>query len=179
MNAEQTGLRVEELLTRLGDSADPDVRAGAEELVRALMDFYGTGLARLAALLRDAAADRRAVLDDELVTGLLVLHDLHPDDVPTRVARALAAHPEHRAEFLDYDEPSRTLRLRIPAAGGGCGCAGGSASAAGSREGVEGLLAGYAPEIERIEIEETPVAPPEPALLQIGARPADPARATR
>ncbi|WP_331771608.1 hypothetical protein OG948_49365 (plasmid) [Embleya sp. NBC_00888] len=177
MNAEQTGLRVEEILTRLDDGADPGVRAGAEELVRALMDFYGAGLARLAALLRDADADRRGVLDDELVTALLVLHDLHPDDVPTRVARGLAAHPEHRAELADYDEHSRTVRLRIAAASGGCGCASGSAQ--DPREGVEGLLAGCAPEIERIEIEEIPAAPPEPALLQIGIRPADPARAAR
>ncbi|GCE00771.1 hypothetical protein [Embleya hyalina] len=179
MNAERTGLRVEEILTRLGDSPDPDARVGAEELVRALMDFYGTGLARLAALLRDADADRRALLDDELVTGLLVLHDLHPDDVPTRVTRGLAAHPEHRAEFLDYDEHGRTLRLRITAASGGCGCAGASGSAAGSPEAVEGLLAGYAPEVERIEIEDAPAAKPEPALLHIGTRPADPARAAR
>ncbi|MFF7245625.1 hypothetical protein ACFZBU_17165 [Embleya sp. NPDC008237] len=179
MNAEQTGLRVEEILTRLAESGDPAGRAAAEELVRALMDFYGAGLARLAALLRDADADRRAVLDDELVTGLLVLHDLHPDDVPTRVARGLAAHPEHRAELLDYDEHARSVRLRITAASGGCGCASTSTGTDGAREAIEGILAGYAPEIERVEIEEAPAAPAEPALLQIGVRPADPARAAR
>ncbi|MYS87941.1 hypothetical protein [Embleya scabrispora] len=177
MNAEQTGLRVEEILTRLAASADPAGKAAAEDLVRALMDFYGAGLTRLAALLRDADTDRRAVLDDELVTGLLVLHDLHPDDVPTRIARGLAAHPEHRAELLDYDELARSVRLRITAASGGCGCA--NTSADGAREAIEGVLGGYAPEIEHVEIEEAPAAPAQPALLQIGVRGIDPARAAR
>ncbi|MET7301805.1 hypothetical protein [Embleya sp. NPDC005575] len=177
MNAEQTGLRVEEILSGLTESADPAGRAAAEALVRALMDFYGAGLARLAALLRDADADGRAVLDDELVTGLLVLHDLHPDDVPTRIARGLAAHPQHRAELLDYDEHARSVRLRIPAASGGCGCA--NTSVDGAREAIEGVLGGYAPEIERIEIEEAPAAPAQPALLQIGNRTIDPVRAAR
>ena len=52
------------------------------------MALYGAGLRRGSARDRDPDAVRR-LADDEVVGNLLVLHDLHPDDVDTRVQRAL------------------------------------------------------------------------------------------
>jgi len=56
------------------------------EMVQALLDLYGEGLARTIAPLD--AETRRAVADDELVAHLLLLHDLHPVPVETRVHEA-------------------------------------------------------------------------------------------
>lgn len=152
MTAEQTGLRVQEALDRLaGDGA----QEAGEQLVRELMAFYGDGLARLVGALPPAAL--AGLLDDPAVAGLLVLHDLHPEDVTARIDRALRRLPEP-VEVLGFDPGSGTLRVRRT--GGGCGC--------GDRD-VEAALACEAPEVAAVELE----GPAQ--LLQIGSRPPAPA----
>ena len=46
-NLRAAGDRIEGLLRELGTVADPRVRANAEELVRLLMELFGSGLARI------------------------------------------------------------------------------------------------------------------------------------
>ena len=65
----------------------PAVMGRVEELVQCVMSLYGAGLERVLDTVGPDAVRRLA--DDELVGNLLVLHDLHPDDVDTRVQRAL------------------------------------------------------------------------------------------
>ncbi|MFE2164487.1 hypothetical protein ACFXB3_05375 [Streptomyces sp. NPDC059447] len=170
--ARETGLRVEEVLDRLAASGDREAAAAAEELVRVLMEFYGSGLARIVGRLGEDPAGSAALaglLDDELVAGLLTLHDLHPEDVRTRIARALEAVREP-VEQAGFEEATGLLRLRSTATGGGCGC-GDTADAV--RQRVEDALAAFAPEVTSVELEP---AAPQPALLQIGTRPQTPAR---
>ena len=60
-NLRAAGDRIEGLLRELGTVADPRVRANAEELVRLLMELYGSALARvleIAAAARTQAAQR-------------------------------------------------------------------------------------------------------------------------
>ncbi|MEU4874615.1 hypothetical protein [Streptomyces sp. NPDC021608] len=164
VDAERTGRRVEEVLDRLAGS-DPAAAAAAEELVRSLMDFYGAGLARTLHLLADAPGDPSArLLGDELVASLLVLHDLHPEDRDTRIARALDSVREHALDVVEFDEESGALTLRTREAGG-CGCG----SGAGAREAARAALACFAPEVTDVEVQ---TAPAGPALLQIGTGPA-------
>ncbi|MCX5058949.1 MULTISPECIES: hypothetical protein [unclassified Streptomyces] len=167
VNAEQTGRRVEEVLERLTASGDRAAVAAAEELVRSLMDFYGAGLARILHLLSSAPGEASAgLLGDELVASLLVLHDLHPEDRDTRIARALDVVREHALDVVDFDEESGTLTLRARETGG-CGC--GSGSGAGAREAAEAALACFAPEVRAVDVQ---TAPAGPTLLQIGTAPA-------
>ena len=53
-------------------------------------NLYGAGLERMLDVLADAGRLDRVALDalaaDELVSGLLLVHGLHPHDVDTRVA---------------------------------------------------------------------------------------------
>jgi Fe-S cluster biogenesis protein NfuA/nitrite reductase/ring-hydroxylating ferredoxin subunit len=87
-----TGERIEVLL-EAASAGGRVARERAEELVRLVVDLYGAGLERLLEIvhasgrLDDELLDRLA--DDELVASLLAVHGLHPDDVDTRVARAL------------------------------------------------------------------------------------------
>jgi len=74
---EQTAARLDELLADVEALPDPGQRELAHELVRTLMRFYGAGLGRMVAELPPATLRRLA--DDDLVGGLLALHDLHPD----------------------------------------------------------------------------------------------------
>ncbi|MEE1788220.1 thioredoxin [Streptomyces sp. SP17BM10] len=154
MTAEQTGLRIQEALDALAGSG---VEQAGEQLVRDLMEFYGEGLARLVPALSPPALER--MLDDPAVAGLLLLHDLHPENVTARIDRALAALPE-RVEVLGFDPGTGTLRLRRTASG--CGC---------QEQDVEAVLACHAPEVTAVELERAP------QLLQIGARPQQPAEA--
>ncbi|SES48377.1 hypothetical protein SAMN04487983_106820 [Streptomyces sp. yr375] len=164
VDAEQTGRRVEEILDRLTASGDPKAAAAAEELVRSLMDFYGAGLARILHLQSAAAGDPLAkLLGDELVASLLVLHDLHPEDRDTRIARALDSVREHALDVVDFDVASGTLTLRTREAGG-CGCGSGD----GAREAAAAALACFAPEVRSVDVQ---TAPAEPVLLQIGTGP--------
>jgi hypothetical protein len=169
MSAEQTARRVEEILDALEASGDGGAARSAEELVRTLMEFYGAGLARAMTLLTSATTDPLAVLlADQMVAGLLTLHDLHPEDTLTRARRAVeAAHAGATVGIGDFDPETGTLRLTARE-DGGCGCAG---TMDATRERIEAALACYAPEVTAVEMPRSGPAAGEPALLQIGSRP--------
>ena len=66
----------------------------SEELVRALVAFYGEGLERILDVVHEAAGERSgtifaALCDDRYVENLLALHDLHPLAIEDRVQLAL------------------------------------------------------------------------------------------
>ncbi|MEU7120845.1 hypothetical protein [Streptomyces zaomyceticus] len=167
--AEEAGRRVEDVLDRLAESGDAEACAAAEEVVRVLMEFYGSGIARMVELLGSPAARPPAdplapLLADELVASLLNLHGLHPEDVPTRIDRSLSALSQP-VENAGFDTATGVLRLRVTASTG-CGCSGTQESI---RQAAVDALACFAPEVTGVELESG--APREPALLQIGTRP--------
>jgi Fe-S cluster biogenesis protein NfuA len=94
MSAEGLGpqqmARIEELVQEIETLPDAKSRETAAELVQLLMEFYGQGLARMLAIAGSAPAQ---VVDsygqDPLVSQILMLHGLHPVDLPTRVEKAL------------------------------------------------------------------------------------------
>jgi Fe-S cluster biogenesis protein NfuA len=144
--------RIESLL----EAIDGDPKA--VEVVQALVELYGEALSRLLA--------GASPTDDELLSHLLLVHDLHPVDVETRVRRALEDVRPYLdshggdVELLGVDEGVAHLRLE-----GTCnGC---PSSAVTLRNAIEEAVMQAAPELERIEADG--VAEPEPALLQIGS----------
>ncbi|MER5971980.1 NifU family protein [Streptomyces sp. NPDC002055] len=177
---EQAGRRIEELLEALDRTAGPEARDTADELVRALVEFYGQGLSRIVELLESADPGTPPVdvlTRDELVCGLLVLHDLHPEDTMTRVERALdevrpylGSHAGD-VEITGLDPGTGILRLRLRGSCDGC-----PSSAQTVRWTIEGAVARAAPEVAGVEVEGVEEQQPgEPALLQIASRPPDPA----
>ncbi|MFF2437528.1 hypothetical protein ACFVU4_25740 [Streptomyces sp. NPDC058107] len=175
VDAVEAGQRVEELLDRLTAVGDQEVGAAAEDLVRVLMDFYGAGLTRIVDRLSTPAdqgtgsGPLAALLDDELVSSLLALHDLHPEDIGTRIARALDSVRDP-VEVVGFDEETGTLRLRSSSEagdGGGCGC---PSTGAATRRSVEDALACFVPEVNQVEMESS-TTDREPPLLQIATRP--------
>jgi Fe-S cluster biogenesis protein NfuA len=147
------GERVEQLIAELRASTDPRAADVADELVGSLVALYGAGLARVVELV-----GAEALAADPLVEALLLVHDLHPLDVETRVRRALAAQGGN-VELLGIDE-NGLVRLRLTSTG--CG-----SSAASVRAAVERAVQDAAPETTGIELEE---AERRPVLLQIGRR---------
>ena len=97
-------------------------RERAEELVRLVTDLYGAGLERLLEILHDAGRLDAGVLteiaDDDVVASLLLVHGLHPYDLPTRVERGLqAVRPELRTQGVDVElvtvDDTGAVRLRL------------------------------------------------------------------
>jgi len=105
---------------------DPVARAGAVELVQAVLELHGAGLARLLETIRQAGAPGVAITEqltqDELVGSLLLLHDLHPLGLETRVRQAIEGLRPHlgvqgaRVELIDLTDGG-LARLRVEVSG--------------------------------------------------------------
>jgi hypothetical protein len=113
--------RVSELTAALEALEDGDARRLAEELVGAVVDLYGEGLARIMDVLADdslAAGELRGRLAaDGLVASLLLVHDLYPVPLEERVLAALASVRPYMeshggdVELLGIDAGVARLRL--------------------------------------------------------------------
>jgi Fe-S cluster biogenesis protein NfuA len=143
---EQLG-RVERLIRSLEECPDPTARESARELVRALLELHAAGLAKMLALAGDDPTDRFAA--DPLVSGLLLLHGLHPRAAAERVKRALErSRPGFHAlggdaELLSATDEVVRLRLRGDP---GCGPL--------LRSAVEEAVIEAVPDVTAVEFEE-------------------------
>lgn len=152
---EETGARVQALLDELTSAGDPAVVERAEELVRALMDLYGAGLARVVELVAASgdAGLRDALTADGLVGALLVLHDLHPRDVEDRVRGALdEVRPylgSHAGgvELLGIDDDG-VVHLRLEGTCDGC-----PSSAVTVKDAIERAIGDAAPEVTGVHVQ--------------------------
>jgi Fe-S cluster biogenesis protein NfuA len=163
-----TGARIDALLDSLA-ALDEQAGATADELVHALSELYGEALARLVGMLDEATV--RRLTGDDLLAGVLVLHDLHPDDLLTRVTAALdAVRPALGAhaggvELLGLREEPDGAVVGLRLAGSCDGC---PSSRITVQHAIERAVFAAAPEVVRLDVEG--VAEPTPAtsgLLQI------------
>lgn len=163
--------RVEELLREFEAVADAGLRAKAVELVRLLMDFHGAGLERMTEIVASAGAQGRAILDDfardELVSHLLLLYGLHPEDVEARVRGALdKVRPFLRkhggdAQLLAVDDGVVRLILK-----GSCkGC---PSSSATLKQAIERAVYEAAPDVTEIVADGVVEQTVTSGLVQIG-----------
>jgi Fe-S cluster biogenesis protein NfuA len=155
--------QVEELLGAIED----DARAVAA--VRALVELYGEGLRRIA----DRGGVTEELAGDELVSHLLLVHDLHPVDVETRVARALEeVRPylgSHGGDVELVGVSGGVARLRLNGTCDGC-----PSSSVTLKHSIETAIMRAAPELVSVEAEGLDERPSQ--LLQIAPGPCLPAR---
>jgi Fe-S cluster biogenesis protein NfuA/nitrite reductase/ring-hydroxylating ferredoxin subunit len=160
--------RVEALLEEIESLHDPDAREKALEAIQALLDLYGEGLDRLVSRVaaRDDGDLARELADDELVSHLLLLHDLHPVPTPARVRAALEeVRPyleSHGGDVELIEVTGDTVRLKLDGSCQGC-----PSSAVTLKLAIENEIRKAAPEIEEIVAEGAAAAAPRPQLLQI------------
>ena len=101
---------IESLVEKVQNFADPGAREIALELVQEIMDLHAAGLERIMQILSSAEAGEAAVdamSDDPLVSGILLLHDLHPLDMEARVRRALGT----KAQLLSTRDGIVLIRI--------------------------------------------------------------------
>ena len=167
-----TGDRIEALL-EASSAGGRAARERAEELVRLVVDLYGAGLERLLEIVHESGRLDDDLLDrlaaDDLVASLLAVHGLHPDDVGTRVARALDGVRPYLGshggdvEFLGVTEDG-VVRLRMVGSCDGC-----PSSSVTLTLAVETAIQAAAPEVTGIEVEEAPAHGAGPSVIPVSA----------
>jgi Fe-S cluster biogenesis protein NfuA/nitrite reductase/ring-hydroxylating ferredoxin subunit len=158
--------RIETLLGEIESFEDPHARARTAEMVQTLLELYGEALGRIVENVAELGSRelKDALLDDELVSHLLLLHGLHPVDVQTRVLGALdEVRPYLKShggnvQFLGIEGTVARVRLE-----GSCdGCA---SSTMTLKLAIEEAVQKAAPELEGVEaegVEAEGVAEPTP-----------------
>jgi Fe-S cluster biogenesis protein NfuA len=174
-DARQVGARVEELLGILQSEGGESTARAAEELIRLLLGLYGDGLSHIMAALRAEGAAGAAVVDrllaDPLVESLLLLHDLHPLDVDTRMQRALDRVRPYLGShaggvtYLGVTEEG-VAQLRLEGSCDGC-----PSSTVTVQLAIKGAIEDAAPEVTDVVVEGVTAPPGPETLLQIGRRP--------
>jgi len=146
--ANEEGVRqIEELVKRLENIPDRESRDTARSLIEAILELHGAGLQRIMDTLFEAGDSGKVAIrhfaGDPLISSLLVLHDLHPDDIETRVRRALSKmHGE--AEVVGVFEG--TVRVRL------------HSSACGLKDSVEAAIRESAPDVVEVVIDTVSVS---------------------
>jgi Fe-S cluster biogenesis protein NfuA/nitrite reductase/ring-hydroxylating ferredoxin subunit len=160
--AERHLARVQELTAAIDAVQDVRAKETAEELVAAIVELYGEGLGRIIGALGAAGAAGQEIyeglVEDGVVASLMLIHDLYPVDLETRVREALATVRPYMeshggdVELLGLEEGVARLRLV-----GHCkGCA---ASAATLELAIKEAIEEAAPDLVGLEVEGVTAAP--------------------
>jgi Fe-S cluster biogenesis protein NfuA len=149
--------RLEALVHEAEELADPRLRGQIQEMVAYLLEFHREGLARMVNDVAALGVDGQALIDswsrDPLVSHLLLLHDLHPEDPQSRVLAALEQVRPYlkshggNVEFLSLDEDG-VVHLRLEGHCHGC-----PSSTATLRNTIEKAIYEAAPDVAGIEVE--------------------------
>jgi Fe-S cluster biogenesis protein NfuA len=148
--------RLDALLQEAERYADPLARAHTREIAQAVLELHGTALARLLDHIGEAGEAGASVLDacaeDDVVSGLLLLHGLHPHDVEERVNQALErVRPFLRSHGGNVELLSvvdTVVRLRLTGSCHSC-----PSSTVTMKQSVEEAIYNRAPELTVIEVE--------------------------
>jgi Fe-S cluster biogenesis protein NfuA/nitrite reductase/ring-hydroxylating ferredoxin subunit len=151
--------RVQELTAELEARGEQVPRALAEELVSVVVQMYGVGLERIVQL-AEGSEVMDALVTDDLVASLLLIHDLYPVPLEDRVAAALERVRPYmeshggNVELLGVE--NRIARLRLEGSCKTC-----AASSATLELAVRQALEEAAPDLEGMDVEGV-LAEPEP-----------------
>jgi Fe-S cluster biogenesis protein NfuA len=148
--------RLAELVRELERIADPNARAAALDLMQLVMDLNGAAMERMMERVFALGEAGQKVIDelgnDPAVSGLMVLYGLHPEDLETRVSKALQKiGPKLRSHGADCELTSvgaGAVRVRLSAGSHSCG-----STMAAVRDMVEGAIYDAAPDVTSLTLE--------------------------
>ena len=163
--------RLESLIQELERGPESPLRARTREIVHAVLELHASGLARMMELLAGTGAAGSALREeltrDPLVASLLLLHGLHPDDVETRVRRAVdnlsPMLETHGARLTGLAVDADTVRVTFAR-----GAARAQLASGALRARVEQAIIGAAPDVARVEVDIPEMAGPG-SFVPVGA----------
>jgi Fe-S cluster biogenesis protein NfuA len=147
---------INDLVQSLEGAADPALRASAKELLQLVMEIHGAGLEKMMEIIFQSGDGGARIIDelgrDPLAGNLLILHGLHPEDVETRVSRALERSGptlrKHGSEVGVISMEAGAVRLRVGVGEHSCGSTAKTVKAI-----VEQAIYDAAPDIASLTIE--------------------------
>ena len=147
--------RVGDLVRQFEAAGDPALRSAAKELVQLLMELHGSCLERMLEIAFQSSEGPRLIdnlAGDPLVSSLLVLYGLHPDDLPARVSKAVdrigPQLKKHDCEVTILAIEGESVRLRLTPGAHSCG-----STANSMRAIVEQAVYEAAPDVTSLEVE--------------------------
>lgn len=161
--------RVDSLLARVENLPPDGPREDCLRAVQAVLELHEQALSHLLELLGPEEAVRLG--DDEVVSGLLLLHGLHPRTLEARVQQALEEVRPYLAshgggvEVVSLDGDG--LRLRLQGSCHGC-----PSSLATLRGTIEQTLAERAPDLPSLRVDgatEAAAPPASPGFVSVGS----------
>lgn len=86
---------IQELIEEIDSFSDPDAKETMQECIQEILSFYGRGLEKILSIISKGSSQASKdiyndLLEDSFINGLLLIHDLHPLDLKTRLYKALA-----------------------------------------------------------------------------------------
>jgi Fe-S cluster biogenesis protein NfuA len=163
--------RIEELVMRVENAADPAMRAVAQELLQAVIELHGVALDRILATVADLPQGETALTamaSDELVSNVLSLHGINPVPVKTRVAAAIEkTRPylqSHGGEVELASVEDGVVHVKLKGSCGHC-----SSSSDTLRDSVEAAIYNAAPEVATV-VAESVSSPVRPELVTLETR---------
>lgn len=149
--------KLDELLSQVQEISDPATRQATGAIIETLLEFHGMGLKRIFEQISEAGALGQSTIDslseDDLVSGLLLLHGLHPLDVDARVRQALEKVKPYlgshggNVDLLEISEDG-IVRLRLQGSCHSC-----PSSQATLKNLIEQAIYDKAPEITSVLVE--------------------------
>lgn len=121
--------RIGSLVQEVESIADPAVRAATKNLVQLLMDMHGAALEKTLDIVAESGDAGMNIISrlgrDPLVSSVLILYGLHPEDIETRVTKAVdRIRPTLRKQGCEVELLSAhqgAIRLRVETGSHACG----------------------------------------------------------
>ena len=121
--------RIGGLVQEIESIADPAVRAATKNLVQSLMDLHGVALEKALDIIAEAGEPGMNTIDrlgrDPLVSSVLILYGLHPEDLESRVVKAVdRIRPQLRKQGCEVELLSvndGAIRLHVETGSHICG----------------------------------------------------------
>jgi Fe-S cluster biogenesis protein NfuA len=92
-DSREMGKRLQELIEQIQTQPNPAASSLLQECLQSLLAFYGEGLSRVLGQIQASGPAGKKILDrmlkDPAVSGLLLIHGLHPVPLETRLHGAL------------------------------------------------------------------------------------------
>jgi Fe-S cluster biogenesis protein NfuA len=148
--------RIGGVVQEIESIADPAVRAATKHLVQSLMDLHGAALEKALDIVAEAGEPGMNIIDrlgrDSLVSSVLILYGLHPEDLETRVVKAVdKVRPTLRKQGCEVEligVNDGAIRLRVETGSHTCGSTAKTLQAT-----LEGAMYDAAPDLTSLVIE--------------------------
>jgi Fe-S cluster biogenesis protein NfuA len=148
--------RIGGLVQEIESIADPAVRAATKNLMQSLMDLHGAALEKTLDIVAEAGEPGMNIIDqlgrDSIVSSVLILYGLHPEDIETRIVKAVdRVRPFLRKQGCEVELVSAAngaIRLRVESGSHTCGSTAKTVQAT-----LEGAMYDAAPDLESLHIE--------------------------